>query len=96
MNQPLLFVIGDMVIFTNDAGINFGPYTVTGFAEQGEPDSVTRRFYDRGYRYHIDYDCYWFPVKESSLTKIVTFEDEAEELRYAHSGKELVYSHRAL
>ena len=85
MDKKLLFAVGDMVIFTNDYGLIFGPYTVTGFTEHGEPDSVTRRFYERGYRYYIDYDCYWFPVKESSLTKIVTFDEEAEELRYIHS-----------
>lgn len=61
--QPLRFGIGDAVIFTNDAGIEF-PLRVTGFYKRpASPDGM----YARGARYLLDWDCPWFPVAESCL-----------------------------
>ncbi len=58
--QALKFKAGDKVIYTNSYGVTFHQ-TVTGLYT--DQDS----FYHRGYRYTLDYDCYWMPVKESDL-----------------------------
>ena len=54
----LKYKIGDCVTFTNPAGIVFRGITVIGFCPEGE--------YDR--RYYLDYDCWWFPATEASLS----------------------------
>ena len=58
--QSLRFKIGDRVIFTNDYGVVFDEFSVTGYYTEGD-------LYQYGYRYLLDWDCPWFPVKESSL-----------------------------
>lgn len=60
--QPLKFKVGDPVIFTNEAGIEY-PLTVTGLYQ---PDS-TNTMYATGRRYLLDSDSWWFPVPEASL-----------------------------
>ncbi len=66
--QSLRFKIGDPVIYTNPAGIDF-PLRVTGFYQRpASPDGM----YATGARYLLDMDCWWFPVSESSLRLDVT------------------------
>lgn len=60
--EPLRFAVGDEVIFTNDAGIEF-PLRVTGFYRPEGPCSL----YATGRRYLLDWSCPWFPVREASL-----------------------------
>lgn len=57
---PCSFKPGDMVRFTNEAGIEFGPHKVLGYAKP--EDMVGNRFI------HIDYDCVWFPCSPESLS----------------------------
>lgn len=56
----LRFAIGDRVVFTNDYGAEF-ERTVTGFYHP------TRLLYAQGYRYLVNSDSPWMPVKEASL-----------------------------
>ena len=55
---PCDYAVGNRVMFTNDAGITFGPYRVIGFA----------RTPSYGRFIHIDFDCAWFAVKPESLS----------------------------
>lgn len=64
--QPLKFVVGDAVIYTNDYGVSFGPRRVTGLYQPDMPSSL----YATGYRYYLDKDSHWMPVKESSLSAV--------------------------
>lgn len=61
--KPCDFKINDVVEFTNDAGLKFGPYKVIGFTKPEH--ELHGRFI------HIDYDCVWFPTSPESLRKIV-------------------------
>lgn len=63
--EPLKFKVGDEVIYTNDYGVQF-KQTVTGFYQ---PDQINS-LYATGYRYLLDTDCYWMPVRESSLQSV--------------------------
>lgn len=58
----LKFIIGDVVTFTNDYGVKFTGRKVTGFLEE------THFLYEHGYRYYIESDAPWMPVKEESLS----------------------------
>ena len=70
---------GDKVMFTNEHGVTFGPYTVIGFCEPekrihnytdlytGERKSEERICHRTVY---INSDSYWFPVEPGSLSKI--------------------------
>lgn len=61
--QPLRFKIGDPVIYTNPAGIDF-PLRVTGFYQRPDsPDGM----YATGARYLLDWNSPWYPVPESRL-----------------------------
>jgi hypothetical protein len=60
--EPLRFMVGDPVVFTNDYGVTF-KFRVTGFYRPEEPCSL----YACGRRYLIDSDSPWFPVKEAQL-----------------------------
>ena len=60
--QPLTFKIGDAVIYTNDAGLQF-QRRVTGFYRPAGPS----RLYALGRRYFLDSSSPWMPVSESSL-----------------------------
>ncbi|MBO0501830.1 hypothetical protein KXR69_26435 [Ralstonia holmesii] len=61
--QPLRFKVGDPVIYTNPAGLEFA-LRVTGFYERpASPDGM----YAKGARYLLDWECPWFPVVESCL-----------------------------
>ncbi|KAG0188280.1 hypothetical protein DFQ28_005172 [Apophysomyces sp. BC1034] len=60
--QPLRFEIGDSVIYTNPAGIEFRN-RITGFYRPSSPCGQ----YAQGARYLIDSDSPWFPVPESRL-----------------------------
>lgn len=51
---------GDMVLFTNEAGIIFGPHEVLGFRK---PTSYGQCVY-------FDHDAYWFPARLNELTKL--------------------------
>ena len=62
--QPLKFGVGDLVIYTNDYGLSFGPYRITSLFQPVEPCSL----YATGYRYHLNKSSHWMPVKESSLS----------------------------
>lgn len=53
--------VGDKVKFTNDHGVEFGPYHVVGFAKPA--GELGGRFI------YIDYDCAWFPVRPDQLEK---------------------------
>lgn len=73
------FKRGDRVMFTNEYGGVFGPYTVIGFCE---PETRTHEYTDlyTGERrteqrtcnrtVYINSDAYWFPKEPESLTKI--------------------------
>ena len=61
-SQPLKFQIGDKVIFKNDYGVEF-PYLITGFYKPKKPCSL----YAVGYRYLVNSDSPWFPIKEIEL-----------------------------
>ncbi|WP_459203489.1 hypothetical protein ACQVRV_00090 (plasmid) [Ralstonia pseudosolanacearum] len=60
--QPLRFGVGDCVIYTNPAGIEF-QRRVTGFYRPASPCGL----YARGARYLVDSDSPWMPVSEASL-----------------------------
>jgi hypothetical protein len=60
--EVLLFKAGDPVIYRNDYGVEF-LRRVTGYY-QPEGDCP---LYARGYRYLLDRDAYWMPVKEENL-----------------------------
>lgn len=61
--QPLRFKVGDSVIYTNDAGIDF-PLRVTGFYQRpASPDGM----YANGGRYLLNWECPWFPASEAKL-----------------------------
>ena len=60
--EPLKFNIGDNVICTNDYGVEFS-LKVTGYYKPEKIDSL----YAVGYRYLLDWDCYWMPASEKSL-----------------------------
>lgn len=60
--QPLRFAVGDRVIYTNPAGLEFAR-RITGFYRPASPCGL----YARGARYLIDSYSPWFPVSESSL-----------------------------
>jgi hypothetical protein len=62
--RPCGFVIGNAVMFTNECGIEFGPYQVIGFAKP--EDEFNGRFI------HISTDSPWFPVAPESLTLVET------------------------
>lgn len=52
--------VGEMVMFTNDAGVVFGPYEVLAF---GRPDHDGRCVY-------LDKESYWFPVRPDRLVSV--------------------------
>lgn len=60
--QPLRFNIGDTVVYTNDAGLQFR-CRVTGFYQLTGLSGL----YARGARYLLDSSSPWMPVSESSL-----------------------------
>jgi hypothetical protein len=57
---PCDFKVGDIVKFTNEFELEFGPYRVIGFCRP--VDVLYGRFI------YIDYDCYWFPTEPESLS----------------------------
>jgi len=61
------FQIGDVVEFTNDFGVKFGPRTVTGFRTD-DPDFNPGLLPER--TIYIDDDSPWFPVRPESLKKV--------------------------
>ena len=61
--QPLRFVIGDVVVYTNDYGREFC-FRVTGYYSR--PAKACGQ-YARGSRYVLDWECPWFPVRESAM-----------------------------
>jgi hypothetical protein len=62
MKTPLKFNIGDAVIYTNDYGVKFH-FRIVGFYKDDKPDWL----YAQGYRYYVNSNSPWMPVKESSL-----------------------------
>lgn len=54
--------LGQTVMYTNDYGLTFGPYKIIGF------DKGDGLLFKYGKHIYIDFDCYWCPVAESSLT----------------------------
>ena len=57
----LKYKIGDRVNYVNTAGVTFRGLKIIGFYEEG-------RMFQWGHRYHVDTDCYWFPVQEKCLS----------------------------
>lgn len=53
--------VGDMVVFTNDAGLVFGPYEVLAFEK---PDNIKDRCV------FIDHDSYWFSERPENLLPV--------------------------
>ncbi|MDO5419769.1 MAG: hypothetical protein Q4F50_06885 [Bacteroides sp.] len=49
--------VGDMVMFTNDFGVTFGPHEVLAFER---PENRDRCIY-------FDHDAYWFPARPGQL-----------------------------
>jgi len=62
--QELKFTIGESVVYTNDYGVSFNQ-KITGFYKPEQTTSL----YAVGYRYFLDKDSHWMPVKESNLTQ---------------------------
>ena len=60
------FAVGDSVMFTNDAGLVFGPYTVTEI-EMKDENFIK---YDR--RYYLNWSSPWFPAKGEQLHRVCT------------------------
>ena len=60
--QPLRFNVGDAVVYTNDAGLQFR-HRITGFYR---PSGLSG-LYARGARYLLNSSSPWMPVSESSL-----------------------------
>lgn len=60
--QPLRFNVGDALIYTNDAGLQFRR-RVTGLYRPAGPSGM----YALGRRYFLDTSSPWMPVSESSL-----------------------------
>lgn len=56
---PCRFKLNQKVMFTNDNGCVFGPYTIIGFEK--EP---CKRFI------YLDYECYWFPTSINNIKEI--------------------------
>lgn len=52
--------VGDMVVFTNDYGVIFGPHEVLAF---DKPEDWDRCVY-------FDHDAYWFPARPDQLTPV--------------------------
>lgn len=57
--QPCEYKIGDIVKFTNEYGVEFGPYKVLGYTKP--ENQLYGRFI------HLNSDSPWFPVKPESL-----------------------------
>lgn len=71
--ESLRFNMGDLVIYTNPAGIEF-PLRITGsYQRPAKPDGM----YARGARYLLDWECPWFPVDESCLRLATTSQASA-------------------
>ena len=64
--ESLLFKAGDPVIYRNDYGVEFHR-RVTGFFRPADGCDLDARLYERGYRYLLDKDSHWMPVKEENL-----------------------------
>ena len=64
--NELSFKAGDPVIYRNDYDVEFHR-RVTGFFQPANGCDLDARLYESGYRYMLDTDCYWMPVKEENL-----------------------------
>lgn len=62
------FKVGDKVLFTNDYGLTFGPYVVTGFATDAQKLL-------NGADIFINTTAHWFPHKAVQLRKVQTMGD---------------------
>lgn len=60
--RPCNFKVGDVVMYTNDYGITFGPFNVIGFTK---PENVLN-----GRCVHINTDAPWYPVHVEQLTLV--------------------------
>lgn len=67
--NKLLFKIGDDVTYTNPNGISFNLKIIGLY----KPDTINYH-YSLGCRYLLDWECPWFPVKESDLEEAFLFE----------------------
>lgn len=61
--SPVLcdFEVGDFVTVTNAYGVKFYGRRVIGFLPKINPDFLPENFI------HLNWDCYWYPVKASAL-----------------------------
>lgn len=55
------FSVGDRVMYTNPAGLEFGPFTVQGFVIPSD-----NQYGEEGMLF-LDWDCPWFPVRAEKL-----------------------------
>lgn len=63
VEAPVLkYKTGDHVTYTNDSGVVFTNKTVTGIYEK------EANLYKYGFRYFIDKESFWMPVKEKNLS----------------------------
>lgn len=63
------FKIGDLVEYTNPNGAVFAPHIVVGFVQNPDPSFLPEN------TVYINSDSPWYPVKPSSLRKIVACEE---------------------
>lgn len=60
---PCGLEVGDVVTFTNEAGLKFGGYKVIGFKKEIDPDWRPHAFV------YLDWASWWFPTSPETLTK---------------------------
>jgi hypothetical protein len=68
---PCDYAVGDRVMYTNDAGIVFGPFRVIGFAR----NSSFGRFV------HLDWESAWFAVRPEGLSPVLQTKPQRKTLQ---------------
>jgi hypothetical protein len=67
MPKDQLLPIGTKVTFVNDYGVKFPRKTITGYFTTELTSGIHFRMYERGFRYFIDTDAPWMPVRTDQL-----------------------------
>ena len=62
---PCGLEVGDVVTFTNEAGLKFGGYKGIGFKKEIDPEWRPHAFV------YLDWASWWFPTSPDTLTKEV-------------------------
>ena len=60
---PCGLEVGDVVTFTNEAGLRFGGHKVIGFEKEIDPEWRPHAFV------YLDWASWWFPTSPDTLTK---------------------------